>query len=162
MTNRDYNFFHKILTSIQAKQIQNNITRMTELASLLETNSPSPPRSTSRLNTSQQRPYTSYGDTTNRKKIISSFELKRHFSHKSIYSSKFTNNIVGRRSRTDFENGARSKSTLNYYRAYTSHSFLKSQSPNQSEHLLSEEESEEGECFGRRVFFKYLYICVFV
>jgi len=102
-------------------------------------NEQTPLQSYSQLNNFNQRPYTAYGNTRNtHDKRLSPFELRHHFSHKSIYSSKYTNNIIGRRTpRKDFDgnnnnNSVRSKSTINFYRSYTSHSFARTPTPNTS------------------------------
>jgi hypothetical protein len=98
-------------------------------------NEQTPLRSYSQLNNFNQRSYTTYGDLKNtHEKRLSPFELRHHFSHKSIYSSKYTNNIIGRRTpRKDLDgNNVRSKSTINFYRSYTSHSFARTPTPNTS------------------------------
>ena len=89
----------------------------------------------SQLNKFTQRPHTAYGGLTKNthEKMISPFQLRHHFSHKSIYSSKYTNSLIGRRTpRKDFQNdtNGRSKSTINFYRSYTSRSFTKTPTSN--------------------------------
>jgi hypothetical protein len=94
-----------------------------------------PLKAYSKLNNFNQRPYTAYGGLTKNthEKMISPFQLRHHFSHKSIYSSKYTNSLIGRRTpRKDFQNdtNGRSKSTINFYRSYTSRSFSKTPTSN--------------------------------
>lgn len=73
-----------------------------------------------------QRPFSarSFRGYEGQKRSVTAFDLKQHYSHKSIYSTSSSNQAL--KKRMFLQNAQRSKSTVNFVRRYSSYSAIKS------------------------------------
>ena len=88
-----------------------------------------------------QRPFSarSFRGYERQKRSMTAFDLKQHYSHKSIYSTSSSNHAL--KKRMFLQNAQRSKSTVNFVRRYSTYSTMKS--PNALDGLEDEGDSRQ-------------------